>query len=197
MNKRDREIIGITALLILTNVYLVLMGIQYEDNESFPVLGFGIFLAVQTFVLFVGWQSNDPAFVWSVGPLYIRLKFSTTPFFYIDRQKRKCTQFFEIGFTQEEPYSTTHRVWVFQFLTFAFHIGWVPVEAPQNSIWADDEPVCPSPAGAYTYTRTTTNMTPEMKKAFDDIFETVDSMHVSLAKLADSKDVRNADYTKP
>lgn len=185
--RTERQIASVLLLILCTGTFISLpiFGIG-GDNESFYI-GFSIFLISQCFVFLIGLMHDDPAYVLRLGKFYMRFRFSMTPLFYINRDGRKCTQYFELGTMRGK----TMRVGVFQFLTFAFHIGMWPKEKeepkPEASEKTKEEILEEAAAYHYkeTHTYTSGNMTPEMQKQFDSIFDSVGRMSDGLSAMSD------------
>lgn len=189
ITRTERQIASVLLLILCTGTFISMpiFGIAREDNESFYI-GFSIFLISQCFVFLIALMHDDPAYVLRLGKFYMRFRFSMTPLFYINRDGRKCTQYFELGTMRGK----TMRVCVFQFLTFAFHIGVWPQEKeepkPEEKREKTKEEILEEAAAYHykeTYTHTSGNMTPEMQKQFDTVFASVDRMSEGLSAMSD------------
>lgn len=183
--RTERQIASVMLLILCTGIFISLPLFGYGDNESLRIC-FSVFLISQCFVFLMGLLHDDPAYVLRLGKFYIRLRFSMTPLFYINRDGRKCTQYFELGSMRGK----TMRVLVFQFLTFAFHIGVWPQEKeePKPKPEKTKEEILEEAAAYHykeTHTYTSGNMTPEMQKQFDNIFDSVGRMSDGLSAMSD------------
>lgn len=186
--RTERQIASVLLLILCTGTFISLpiMGFDVGDNESWRNWLAG-FLISQCFVFLMALMNDDPAIVVRLGKFYMRFRFSMTPLFYINRDGRKCTQYFELGSMRGK----TMRVGVFQFLTFAFHIGVWPQEKEEPKPEASDktkEEILEEAAAYHykeTYTVTSGNMTPEMQERFDTIFASVDRLTDGIAAMGD------------
>lgn len=187
ITRTERQIASVLLLILCTGTFISLpiFGIGYGDNESWRHW-FGAFLVSQCFVFLMALLNDDPAYVLRLGKFYMRFRFSMTPLFYINRDGRKCTQYFEVGTMR----GAKMRVGVFQFLTFAFHIGVNPkvaIAEPKAQEKTKEEILEEAAAYHYkeTHTFTSGNMTPEMQKQFDTVFASVDRMSEGLSAMGD------------